>query len=68
MKRLFCVRDNKGKVHDNAYYGDKPSAKYVRNALNNTGKGKPYTVSRGLDHMGKHSGYGVPRMRRQPKK
>lgn len=66
MKRLFCVKDSKGKnaVHmaNQQYFDNKQVAKAFRDSLEGS-----HHVSRGPDHIGKHSGYGVPRMRRQPK-
>ena len=51
MKRLFCVKNNRGKVHANAYYGDKRSAKMIRDGLNkDKAKFSPYTISKGVDH------------------
>lgn len=73
MKRLFAVRNVQGKLvtrdvvlndgNKSPYYFDnKQGAKLCRNEM-----GEGYFVTRGPDHMGKHSGYRVPRMRRQPR-
>lgn len=74
MKRLFCVKDKNSKLQplgtfgnkdEPVYTDDKQHAKHVRDELGGVKAG--YHVSRGPDHIGKHSGFGVPRMRRQPK-
>lgn len=73
MKRLFAVRNVSGKLAtrnqllddgDNTpyYFEQKAGAKLCRNEL-----GEGWHVTRGPDHMGKHSGYPVPRMRRKPR-
>lgn len=71
MKRLFAVRDNSGKLFHGedgkpAYFNNKEWAKEFRDAQNKNKKGSVAFVTRGPDHMGKHSGHRVPRMRRQP--
>ena len=70
MKRLFMVRDSKGKAvmtvtKQPLYLADKGLAKQVRDEENRTGVG--YHVALGPDHMGYHGQGRVPRMRRQPK-
>ena len=69
MKRLFKVVDSKGRMlggaTDTNYFESKQEAKAVRDRINAAGEN--FHVSRGPDHMGKHSGFSVPRMRRQPK-
>ncbi len=83
MKRLFCVKKNGNKVKlsydwvldkmhhksvntDLLHTNSKAVAKEWRDQLGGANAG--FTVSRGPDHIGKHSGYKVPMMRRQPKK
>jgi hypothetical protein len=73
MKRLFCVKDSKGKIIPKQLEGAgiaeftscKKEAKAFRDKLGGTNGG--YYVSRGPDHMGKH-GHRVARMRLQPKR
>ena len=74
-KRLFRVKNSKGQFinDDNGMpleLSSKPEAKAIRDLLNEdkTAKKdlKPYTVSRGPDHIGRH-GNRVARMRLQPK-
>lgn len=63
MKRLFCVKNSKGKIIEwetGAYFDNKQDAKEFRNHVPGA------HVSRGPDHIGKH-GHKVARMRRQPK-
>ena len=71
MKRLFIVRDNRGRpVKDGKlpmHFSIKTHAKNVRDELNKTGEHAPYTVSRGPDHIGPH-GCNYPKFRRQPKR
>lgn len=78
MKRLFCVSKPNGKMMKDpagvAHHGDgvfytesKSHAKEVRDYMNKQHPTGGYYVSRGPDHIGKHSGYRIPRMRRQPK-
>jgi hypothetical protein len=72
MKRLFCVKNSKGKkiplstfgyVYEGVYTDSKEHAKAVRDEVGGVEKG--FHISRGPDHIGKH-GHTVPRMRRQP--
>jgi len=52
IKKLFCIKDNQGKVYANAFFRHKMEAKEMRNALNEEGgKKSPYTVSYGVDHQ-----------------
>lgn len=57
MKRLFFVRYPDGSpvtVHGKVqYFANKATAKAVRNDLSQQA-GKPFTVSRGPDHIGPH--------------
>lgn len=65
MKRLFCLKDQRGKIHANAFYENKMECKKIRDELNK--EGVVWHVSRGPDHMGKHGMGRVPYMRRQPR-
>jgi len=58
MKKLFIVKDKDGKSLKNEarevrYFGDKVSAKVVRDRLNGDGDAG-FRVSRGPDHIGLH--------------
>jgi len=64
MKRLFVVKDSKGKVVSKDSFDDKMRAKAFRDLLGGIEHG--YYVSRGKDHIGVH-GNSLCRMRRQPK-
>lgn len=66
MKRLFkvCMKGSNKPV-DGAFFENKMDAKGLRDAKGGVECG--FRVSLGPDHIGKHSGGGVPRMRRQPK-
>lgn len=81
MKRLFVVRNSKGNVvgigddyregceeycASEFHFADKMVAKGYREHLGGVENG--FHISRGPDHIGKHSGYHIPYMRRQPKK
>lgn len=58
MKCLFCIKDQGGHIHANAFFENKAECKVVRNGLNKkereTGGKNSYHVSRGPDHMGPH--------------